>query len=478
MRAPGALRDDVRVVFADKAVRIAYALWEVSLPADWVAAHADVAAFLNGQGTRDELSQDIEVASVVTLLEAQGCLVAPPLADAVSLCALRARFDALRSNWYAAYYAHPLWDRLRTGEASRNELVAYLLHNYHISRAAGAVAARMATRGPAEWRDFFAHDAASEYSHCDTYYLVQSAPLGCSPDALKTYVPLPSSTAFEQLTLAAAERDPIAHLLIAYLQESSVMFRADTDVFYADVERAYGLDGFFRPWQAHIAIDLVEEHARGIATLFDRDHTVSGNDAACGLATAWAAFHFLCSSLDDVVAERRPDDAIVLRRPLMPKARYVGSEVAGFAEASPDIVRCAARTRDTRYLTSEIARSALAALAVGRSHDEILIAGDVHEALRAHPPAAALPASPWTVALANFLAESAIRPLEWAALLDLVLCRLASFGIGVDAAAIRRRLDGVAVTETPGLATQLFRLDELIERWARTDDSVSFPVDL
>src|SRR6266581_6052929 len=120
---PGALRDAVRVRFADDAVRVTHGLWEVSLPAGWVSAHADVQAFLRRRSTRHDVATHPEESAVIALLEAQGCIVPEPLTGLVSLRALRERFDRIRGAWYAAYNAHPVWDRLRQGVASRNELV-------------------------------------------------------------------------------------------------------------------------------------------------------------------------------------------------------------------------------------------------------------------------------------------------------------------------------------------------------------------
>jgi hypothetical protein len=455
---PGALREAVRVRFADDAVRVTHGLWEVSLPAGWVSTHADVEAFLRRHSTRHDVATYPEASAVIALLDAQGCIVPEPLTGLVPLRVVRERFDRIRGAWYAAYNAHPVWDRLRQGVASRNELVAYLVHNYHVSRAAGAVAARMATRGPTAWRTFFAEDAREEYWHCDAYYFVQSEALGCSAAQIKSYVPLPGSTAFEQHTLQLAEHDPVAHLLVAYFQESSVMFRDAADGFYAEVSRAYQLEDFFRPWQAHIAIDVAEQHAAGLAELF-ADDVVDAHSVTRSMARAWAAFYFLCASLDDVVAETRPADSIVLRDP--------DSRAEWSTTGSEGIELGPVAGHDRPHVVAAISRTALRALGCGRGHDEIMLAGRIHQQLASAPDPDQLPASPWTLAIDNFLAEAAARPLEWATLVERLAARL-QLDIDGDDLTPRR---GKAVA-----AVECARLDEIVNRWATS--TVRIPDDL
>lgn len=487
---PGGLRDNVQVVFADDSVRVTYGLWQVSLPTAWVSANADITAFLARRATRRDLTAHSEVSAVISLLERQGCLVPEPLAGPVSLRLLRDRFEQLRGAWYATYYAHPLWERLRTGEASRNELLAYLVHNYHVSRAAGSVAARMACRGPAAWRPFFAGDAGEEYWHCDAYYFVQSSALGCPDDQMKRYIPLPASTAFEQHALQLAEHDSVAHLLIAYFQESSVMFRGDADDFYAQVSHSYQLSDFFRPWQAHIDIDIAEEHAAGLAALFTDDVVIDAQAAARSLSLAWAGFHFLCASLDDIAGEARLDTEIVPRDPA-PRAAWMRVSAGDQLESAADLASLTARYTEGRphvelgtiargdlpYVAGAVHKTSLLALAAGRGHNEIMIAGRIHQQLAELREPDTLPRSPWTLALSNTLAEAATRPLEWAALVASIVRRLAPWpALTIDQIELDRRLGDVSVAAAPSLVIALAQLHELLDRWAAS--TVTFPSDL
>jgi hypothetical protein len=472
------LRDDVRVTFSDDFVRIGYSLWEVALPAAWVAERPDMKSFLLGRSVEDLTAGDPEITAVLELLDAQGCLEREPLVSQLSLADLRDRFDRIRNNWYAQYYAHPLWNRLRQGTASLNELVAYLVHNYHISRAAGSVAARMATRGIEPWRKFFADDARIEYWHCDAYYFVQSAVLGFSRQSIKEYVPLPSSTAFEQHALQMAGRNSIAHLLIAYFQESSVMFSGDTGTFYAEVERAYNLRGFFRPWQNHIGIDIEEKHAAGLAALFLPETIIDASVANEAMAMAFAGYYFLLSALDEIMAEDRPDNRVVLRNPVPNDAGAVVALIDKQVDANtPDKAGEAAR-RDLRNLAGMLASSALQALAAARSHDEIMVAGRFRDSLLLFEAGERHPKSPWTLALANFIAEAAVRPLEWAALLVFLLRRFEQAGLsfGINSREHIARISAVPAV-IPNLATELFRLDELVKCWLQRS-AVTFPENL
>src|SRR6185503_20799475 len=109
--------------------------------------------------------------ALVTLLDAQGCFLPEPASD--SLADALAAFLPLRSVMYADYYSHPLWTRLRDGAATAGELTTWAVHNYHVSRSAGAIAARRSVRSHDDGlQPFFREDALEEYWHCDAFYFV------------------------------------------------------------------------------------------------------------------------------------------------------------------------------------------------------------------------------------------------------------------------------------------------------------------
>lgn len=453
--SPGSLREAVRVEFGEASVRIAHALWQVDLPAGWVHEHPVVHALLSRSETRLGALADPHAAPLVRLLDAQGCFV-PPREASYALRELAGLFDPLRSEWFAAYYAHPLWNRLRTGKASHNELLAWLLHNYHVSRAAGIAAARMASLGRRpDWRAYFSADALEEYWHFDAYYSIDAPSLRVRPEDTKDYVPLPSTLAFEQHALEVAERSPLGHVLIACFQEASIAFEDDSAGFYRAVESAYGIPEFFRRWRQHIRVDVDHRHAQQLRALLASDERVDASEVEAALRDAWLAFSFLRGSLDEIEAQARPVRELRLRLPvreaeLDPTATALVPE--GVLPASPPRRALAdaqalwrwyayARPRlrasaeplleaDATFLLQGVQRSSMRALAFARGHDEIMTCGRLCQlvSLDLQDVPEAAPKNPWSVAVVDHLLEAAPSAVLWASLVDLLLLRLERLG--------------------------------------------------
>jgi hypothetical protein len=462
----------VSIDFSDNKVLISYALWQVALPADWVVAHPVIGQFLRRDIGRSEALRHQEARPLVTLLDAQGCFT-PHSKQAYTLREVKEIFDPIRSQWYADYYAHPAWEHLRVGRASVNMLVTWLIHNYHISRAAGVAAARMccASREPG-WRKFFCQDALSEYWHCDAFYSLKSAHLAnISFQQIKDYVPLSSSLAFEEHTLQVAEHDPLGHLLIAYFQESSIAFNNDSLEFYQAVEDNYGVAGLFTPWQQHIQIDVDQGHADGLGKLLDSDREVAATELQAALRHAWLAFRFLYCGLDDIELADASGQ-LSLRPPLQVPHEVV--DLYGLLQAhlqsAPQAVELA--PDDVASLLASLAKSAFAALGRARAHDEIIACGRWAQCLaQVQEPGCQAIATVWSAAVDNHLQEAAHRPLDWLLLTRLLSARIAQLSLGHTWTAA---LDGLLGAHRPSkrAATALFQLDELIERCGRCHDYV------
>lgn len=456
---------DVRIDFADSKVQIAYALWQVDLPASWVTAHPLIQQFLKRRIGRSEALRDAHARPLVTLLDAQGCFHPSPKSR-YTLHEVKAIFDPLRSQWYAEYYAHPAWQQLREGRASVNMLVTWLIHNYHISRAAGIVAARMASARPdAPWAAFFRQDALDEYWHCDAFYSLQTGQLAdIGFEQIKNYLPLASSLAFEEHALRVADSDPLGHLLIAYFQESSIAFNEDSSEFYRAVESQYGIAGLFTPWQQHIQIDVDQGHADGLGKLLESDREVSAAELATALRNAWLACRYLCSGLDDIAdADADASSSLSLRQPLQvpAQAQYLLGLVHAHA-AGRDAPTCT--PADLASMRASLASSAFRALGNARQHDDMIACGRWAQAL-ARMPASTEPvlATIWSSAIDNHLQEAARQPLAWLLLAKYVSLRLPQFKL---ADAWTASLDALLGKHRAGGrdASALCQFDELLER--------------
>lgn len=466
------LKQDVSVMFTDDKACIAYALWEIALPMDWLLTCPEAGKLLARRMTRSEALTNPAAGALVRLLDAQGCFT-PIAKPSYTLREVKAMFDPLRSQWYADYYAHPAWQHLRSGQASRNGLLAWLIHNYHISRAAGIVAARMAALGRhAAWTGFFRQDALDEYWHCDAYYALDTPLLqDIGLERIKAYLPLPASLAFEAHTLQLAEHDALAHLLIAYFQESSIAFEDDCRDFYRTVEQQYRIPGLFQPWQQHIQIDVQHGHATGLGQLLESDAEISHDALDTALRQAWLAFYFLCRALDDILLQHR-DASLDLRQP--PAAPAGVHDLQHLLEAHlgntehPGTIAA----RECAALHLGLCASAFRALGFARRHDDIVACGRWAQALsRVQPNGGDLHAAgPWSTAIVQQLHEMASHPAAWRMLAALLAERVPALQTGGEQGRLR------ACAIHPDAAAQLLQLDELIARCATSRDRV--PVDL
>jgi hypothetical protein len=453
--ASGFLKNDVSIEYHDHQVSIRYSLWEVKLPINWVKSNPGINNLLDRKSSSAQALADPVARPLVVLLDAQGCFTKNKKSR-YSLQEVKDLFDPLRSKWYASYYAHPVWNEFRKGVASKNGLLAWLVHNYHISRAAGNVAARMASANSKnQWAQFFVQDALDEYWHCDSFYSLRELHL---PDLDKEYistsVPLPGSLAFEEHALQVAESSVLGHLLIAYFQESSIAFKSDSHNFYESVERSYDLAGFFLPWKKHIQIDVEYGHADGLATLFESNTDVSSEDFECALRNAWLAFFFLYKSLDHIMAESKYTDIIRLRSANNPVFSH-----------SPSLDTLS--VEDISYLIEGLKKSSIRALGFSREHKEIIECGRAAKQISEifGKEESYISSDPWCVAIVNHLNEIAFHPKTWLCLVDHLSKKLSC-------------IQSISSQGSPpqGCTTEISVLDELICNCVYSEDLI--PSDL
>lgn len=399
------LRPEVVLKQTAEGIHLQFAHWEVHLPQEALERVPILHQLLAERGFSPRHHLDRESASVVALLDAQGCFTPEPV-HVLRLRDLLQRFQPIRSLFYSEYYNHPAWDVIRSGQASQAQLVAWVIHNYHVSRSAGVIAARMASRTTTErLKSFFREDALEEFWHCDQFYFVDDPNLRFDAEAVKSYVPLPASTGFEETALRAAGESWIGHLLIAYFQESSIVFRDDSEEFYDAVESKYGLKNFFAGWRRHMTLDLDHGHADGLRDLLDSDQAVSVSEAARGLRSVQLAHFFLVRALDQIQGQEGSALLHVESRQPAGLMRRQSASTAALKNPvrhSPDLAR---------LLLDALGEAAFHCLAFARSHDEIIGAGKF-AASQKEPTVPVGTAemngiNPWLVAVRNFLLERA-----------------------------------------------------------------------
>lgn len=415
------LRPRVELELDETHLRIAFALWEARVPVG-VLDRAPEFRDLVVQRCLAAHPSDPAGAALVALLEAEGCFL-PRARPVIPLRDVPALFLPLRSQLYAEYYAHPFWGRLRSGAASTAEFAAWAVHNYHVSRSAGPIAARRAARAAdaagSSQRAFFRQDSLEEFWHCDAFYFVADPRVTLDAKAVKAYVPLPASTAFEELALNTASEDWLGHLLIAHYQESSILFRPESERFYDELESRYGLPGFFRGWRRHMRLDVEEGHADGLRGLFDSDQPISAKQLLRAVQRVRLAHHYLLSALDQIGSSRgTAEQAIAARQP-------------GMLAATAPLRDDTGGTLDPDPLLAALLDASFCWLAAARRHDDIIAAGQLaqlSDRLTSGRPAVPSDADPdpWVFALRDFLLERATDGRLLLMLADLLLGALAA----------------------------------------------------
>lgn len=402
----GKLRTEVEVLEQADQVVLKHQFIQLALPKPWVKQQPAFGRLLLNKISLSEIrNPDLELQSVLTFMKQQDFFFQSNAKTSYTLSEIRQLFEPIARSWYAQYYQHPLWDKLRAGTLPLNGFLAWVIHNYHISRAAGLSGARCAIRFPkVEQRPFFRKDVLEEYWHCDAYYFVRHPQLSLSDDEIKQYIPLPASLAFEQHTLKIAESNWLAHLLIAYFQESSIRFYTDCLEFYQQVEMAYQLPGFFKSWQAHMQLDQDHGHAEHFMALLDTDEVISHYDFIHALQNAWLAFYYLLAALDQIETEAQQSPDIRLRLPTTYQVTLPVSEVM----------------LHSSYMKNQIQETIYCALSYACSHDAILLWGNLARELEKQNQTQGLSTSkgPVDVAIANLLWASAPNTAELALLLE------------------------------------------------------------
>ncbi|HDR7799707.1 TPA: hypothetical protein QCY03_003509 [Bacillus tropicus] len=381
---------------------ISFAHWKVAFPTEVFLKDSSLVDLVN---TRKININSIKTSSIniLKLLEAQGCFL-PAIPGKLTARTVLKLFQPIRSEFYAQYYSHPIWTRLRTGKASRGELTAWMIHNYHVSRSAGVIAARMAaSTKDKELRAFFREDALEEYWHCDKFYFVEQAGFKLSASDVKNYVPLPASTAFEDHALRVAEEDPLGHLLIAYLQESSIIFREESEEFYDTIENNYKLSNAFVGWRKHMTLDMDHDHAGELEACFDDKKELTLSEVATSIRSVQLAQFYLLRALDQIAEYASIEDALSPRLPI---------SLVNNIHGRNDISAKSMTLDSGIYLFQAVRDGAFRALALARTHDQIIVSGDLaaRTASIIFKKTVVNPDEPWLVACRNFILEQATDP--------------------------------------------------------------------
>ncbi len=425
------LKHAVRVLKNKEKTTVEYAMWAIEVPNLWLDNHPNFDHIFNRTGqVKNWIPSNDEEFQVYNLLKEQGCFEEEEKSVFTGL-EVQKIFERVVTTWYSQYYKHPIWNELISG-CSRNHLITWLIQNYHLSRSAGVTDSRCVTYFPKkEMREYFKQNAIEEFWHCDAFYFVNHSKLSVDRDAVKGYLPLPASIAFDQQMLFLAENDPLAYIMVAYYQESSARFITDCKEFYATMEAKYDLEGFFTPWVNHLMFDFEYDHADRYARMFLDNGNVSREDLLASFKNAAFAIGYLFQACNEILNEPISDE-VLLRSPIdKTESTYLLKRVCAIQEDLSALLRtknfCAVidrvvpdygrqfshdlklRDDEMNYIRNELSQAAFRALGFSYQHDEIQIIGGIARDLiqtTETPQVRPAQESEW-IALRNYILESA-----------------------------------------------------------------------
>lgn len=164
--------------------------------------------------------------------------------------------------WKERLFSHPLWQQLRSGQASRAQFMGWLLESYHFiegvnDRLALAVAECFDTRV----RSLFAHHFTEEYDHSH-FFLKALKSAGLDEAEVLSARPLPSTLAILNFMRQCARRDPIQYAVCSGFLESTGAERAQARAFYTYLSEHYFPDRteVIRPLVNHVNLDEAYGH--------------------------------------------------------------------------------------------------------------------------------------------------------------------------------------------------------------------------
>lgn len=306
LHSEGLLREGICHAADDANWAISFGLVSLSLPASALNNEEDFAAFLRRKiGANAVSTQSSWVRSLLDLFDQQGCIISSSeqLVSAGGIARLHAQFS---NWWYARYYSHPIWERLR-GDLDAGLFASWASRTYYLSKSAGATAARSAARSPRrEVRRAFKKSCIEEYGHHREFYALSPLLEKIGQRAIAGRGPTLGCVAFDDHMLAIAGSDDLAHVFVALFQEKTAEFCDAANDFYDSVEHRLDIPGALAGWRTHISFDHEHGHASDLSELFSAFDGIPIEDLKRSLLRASATIDFLVESLSEVDCAASP----------------------------------------------------------------------------------------------------------------------------------------------------------------------------
>jgi len=155
--------------------------------------------------------------------------------------------------WLKPVYAHPLWDRIASGQASRAQVIGFAFEKYHYIEGAYEHMAVGAANATKEMMPHLARHFIEEYNHGDIY---RKGLQSLFPDELVVHAqPLPSTRALVNFLSETAARSSFAYyagneVLQMTENTSDDAVSGSIDSFYDAMRRHY-------PWSDRLVASFI-----------------------------------------------------------------------------------------------------------------------------------------------------------------------------------------------------------------------------
>jgi pyrroloquinoline quinone (PQQ) biosynthesis protein C len=153
----------------------------------------------------ERLVSELQRAGVLTLLPTPST-DSGPMMTGLEFYALHRRYV---SHWLRDVYAHPLWEKMVTGTATRAQVIGFAFEKYHYIEGAHEHMALAAANATPEMMPHLARHFIEEYAHGDIY---RKGLRSLFPDELVLYSqPLPSTRALVNFLSECASRNSFGY---------------------------------------------------------------------------------------------------------------------------------------------------------------------------------------------------------------------------------------------------------------------------
>jgi len=222
------------------------------------------------------------------------------------------------AEWLQPVYAHPFWEKVVTGVASRAQLVGFAFEKYHYIEAAHEHMAIAVANSSPQLMPHLARHFIEEYQHGDIYRAgLRSV---ASDDAILRSTPLPSTRALVNFLNESAARNSFSYyagneLLQATENDDDERDAQSVNEFYAAIRRNY-------PWAARL-VKSFEDHTRLDQQLGHKD-----------------VFLEMCRAMP-VLAPQQVDDALRTTKLMAEHLLLFMEGIDSFYEFQPEVPRVA-----------------------------------------------------------------------------------------------------------------------------------------